>query len=370
MFNKSSFYTIRTIGLMICYFILSFSFIRSQSITHKISDNYKLVSSLTDSMNQYTQWYFKGKIDTVMFLTQKENFNNQIFNLIVANSDLMYQLIDSINQDNYPKPIEELMDTTLIIEPEYPTEVVTDSEQLDTLSDFSIQTPYPEIPQRSRTFSPMNIAGKVMTMNSGKRTTLHLQFGLYFNNWIESNTNPTTPPIKLNMWKSFNFFGDMSLIWNTRIGKMESPISIYYGLGMDNRRFTLKNDFIDNFQDEILKSPLDTLNYDQIRLSGSYLRLPLGVEIQIKKTKIKLGAYFGFRIKQTRYAWYQQNNQNIKIKIKDNYGLNKNNYGLSLSLGKKRTAVSFNYDFSELLVSPNENHIELHPWRVGFVIKL
>lgn len=56
----------------------------------------------------------------------------------------MYQLIDSINQDNYPKPIEELMDTTLIIEPEYPTEVVTDSEQMDTLSDFSIQTPYPK----------------------------------------------------------------------------------------------------------------------------------------------------------------------------------------------------------------------------------
>ena len=79
MFNKSSFYTIRTIGLMICYFLLSFSFIRSQSITHKISDNYKLVSSLTDSMNQYTQWYFNGKIDTILFLTQKENFNNQIF---------------------------------------------------------------------------------------------------------------------------------------------------------------------------------------------------------------------------------------------------------------------------------------------------
>ena len=271
MFNKSSFYTIRTIGLMICYFILSFSFIRSQSITHKISDNYKLVSSLTDSMNQYTQWYFNGKIDTILFLTQKENFNNQIFNLIVANSDLMYQLIDSINQDNYPKPIEELMDTTLIIESDYPTQESTGSEIMDTLSDSSFQTPYPEIPQRSRTFSPMNIAGKVMTMNSGKRTTFHIQFGLYFNNWIESNPNPTTTPIKLNMWKSFNFFGDISLIWKTRLGKSNSPIGIYYGIGVDNRQFTMKN----NFRDILQTSAIVDINIEDTPFVGPKIRFDI-----------------------------------------------------------------------------------------------
>lgn len=366
MFNKSSFYTMRTIGLMICYFILSLNIIRSQSITHKISENYKLVSSLTDSMNQYTQWYFNGKIDTILFLTQKENFNNQIFNLIVTNSDLMYQLIDSINQDNYPKPIEELMDTTLIIEPEHPTEEVTDSEQMDTLSDSSIQTPYPDIPQRSRTFSPMSLAGKVMTMNTGKRTTLHLHFGLFFNNWNQASPFQYGKPIKFKMLKSFNLFGAIALIWKTRIGNTISPIGIYYGVGVDNRRFTLENYFTDIFGETPL--PLNTIHYDQIRFKGSYLSFPLGVEIQIRKTRLNLGGYFGFRIKQTRYGWYQQNDQNIKIKIKDNYGLNQNNYGLNLSIGKKRTALSFNYDLSKLLA--NKNQIELHPWRIGFVIKL
>lgn len=370
MFNKSVLYTIRTIGLMICYFILSFNFIQSQSITHKISENYKLVSSLTDSMNQYTQWYFNGKIDTVLFLAQKEHFNNQIFNLIVANSDLMYQLIDSINQDNYPKPIEELMDTTLIIEPEYSTEEITDSEQMDTQSDSSFQTPYPDIPRRSRTFSPMSMAGKVMTMNSGKRTTVHLQFGLYFNNWIESNPNPTTPPIKLNMWKSFNFFGDISIIWKTRLGKSNSPIGIYYGLGVDNRQFTMKNNFRDILQVEGSQPWRDQTAYDQIRLKGSYLSIPLGVQLQVKKIRISIGGYLGFRTKQTRYGWYQQNDQDIKVKIKDHYGLNKNNYGLSFSVGKNRSAVSFNYDLSKLIVSQNKSQIDHHPWRVGLLLKL
>ncbi|MBK9717204.1 MAG: hypothetical protein IPO85_06770 [Saprospiraceae bacterium] len=369
MFNKSSFYTIRTIGLMICYFILSFSFIRSQSITHKISDNYKLVSSLTDSMNQYTQWYFNGKIDTILFLTQKENFNNQIFNLIVANSDLMYQLIDSINQDNYPKPIEELMDTTLIIESDYPTQEATGSEIMDTLSDSSFQTPYPEIPQRSRTFSPMNIAGKVMTMNSGKRTTLHLQFGMYFNNWNQSTLLRGNHPIKINMWKSFNLFGDLSLIWKTHLGKPNNPLNIYYGLGFDNRQFTMKYNFSNVIRNEI-STPLDTISYDQIRLKGNYFNIPLGIELKVKKTRISIGTYFGFRIKQTRYGWYQQYDQDIKIKIKDNYGLNQNNYGLSLSLGKKRTALSFNYDLSKLIDNQNMYQIEFHPWRMGLVIKL
>lgn len=121
-------------------------------------------------------------------------------------------------------------------------------------------------------------------------------------------------------------------------------------------------------------NPLDyiletDITYKKSKLTTTYLSLPLFFEIQIPMNNnteifhVSLGAEAGIKLGSHTKVVYEENNQKIKDKVRDDFNTNLFRYGLIAKVGYDDISVFANYSLQPLF---EENKgPELYPFMIG-----
>lgn len=235
------------------------------------------------------------------------------------------------------------------------------------------QTGMPEgqdtIPEASFPQSgPGRTPGSLLRGNH-KRTSVGIRYGMFFNGLALSESRDGVNYPDFSVGRSFNWFGEFDILLNTRLGKPNGPLSIYYGIGWDNRCFVQKGDDVQRLildGDKASFAPAAE-QPDRVELRLRYFRFPLGLQAKTGKWAFNAGTYLGLRISHKQILEYETaEGEEASLTLDKNYDFNKVNYGLSASIGYKRIHLGFQYDLSKLF--KNSVTFDYQPWRIGVML--
>lgn len=349
--NKFHLYKKLWFFLFLCLSLSS----QAQSKIDNINEYNNLITLYSDSIKHYQQLHKKNKIDDINFQNKLYELNDLIINSVYLSNSIIQTTFDSIFNATHP---EESV-TTPEANPDVNTSVET--------SDIPDMSNMPEIPKQKK-ISPMAMAGKIMSINSGKKSKLGIQMSWYFNNWFVDDILKNSPTV--NMFRSFNLVGDFSFVWRRQLGKESSPWYINYGIGLDSRKFVQTDDFLKigyPFNSGDSTQLPNTL--DRIKFRTQYVSVPLNLEYKIKKKlKISIGTYVGYKIKNSKTYYYTVDDHCVKQKYSDTKDFNNLIYGLSLSAGGRKK-ISFQYNLSDLL-HDDIPYAVIQAWRIGYQIRI
>ncbi len=220
-----------------------------------------------------------------------------------------------------------------------------------------------QMPEMESGKSPMGLLS-----GSRKRTSVKIRYGMYWNGLSQGTKNASIQYPEFNSWSSYNWFGEFDILLQTKLGKIKSPMSIYYGIGIDNRCFVQKKDVqkLSVANDKALFSkPTEKLDRSAIDLT--YLRIPLGFQYRKKSFAINIGTYVGFNVGHQQILKYQTSDgEEAKLELDKDYDFTKTNYGISASIGYRSLHLGVNYDLNPLF--KNSKDYDYKGWRIGLLI--
>lgn len=304
----------------------------------QIPGSYKELITLSDSLDALNLRLENGAIE-------REEYNLLAKELLSQISSLAYTAYQYAEEDQMEEPVYEMTD------PENP------AMGNDTIpEDFGM-------PEMSGGRSPMGLLA-----GNKKRTSFKIRYGMFWNGLSSKNEVSGLSYPKFNTWSSYNWFGSFDILLNTRLGKSDSPFSLYYGIGWDNRCFAQKKNVlqlrVDNDKANFV-DPANTLDRAQIELG--FFRFPLGLQFKKNKFAINLGAYIGLMTSHSQTLEYKTaDGEEAELILDKNYDFSKTNYGLSASIGYKRLHLGINYDLNKFF--KNSEDFEYNAWRVGLLI--
>lgn len=191
-----------------------------------------------------------------------------------------------------------------------------------------------------------------------RRTTSQFVFAAGLNN-VVTDGNATNSDFKY--WGSH--FYEWGITGNTRLFKNDNLLHLKYGFSVmynnlrptDNRVFV-----VDGNQTNLETS---AINLDESRLRNVYLTLPLHLEFDFTKAKIKdgkttfkthksvrvgMGGYAGLRLKSKQKLSFEENGNDFNTKEKGDFNVNDFIYGVSTYIGYKETSLYLKYDLNPL----------------------
>ncbi len=173
-------------------------------------------------------------------------------------------------------------------------------------------------------------------------------------------------PLEQKIWGSHNF--DFHLV-RQRVNLYKHKINVEYGLTFQFNKYNLSNDFVlEPNQTEVTLTE-STTALKRNHFNSSYLVAPLLLDFKIGKKKsymrFQTGGYAGFLLKGKRVT---KTAEEGRVKVNDDYNLNKVRYGLTARLGYKDFTVYANYGLSSLFKTDENAGFDLNPLSIGISI--
>ncbi len=250
-------------------------------------------------------------------------------------------------------------DTTRIITPSEPAEVIWDDDDDDPDYEW----------RKSKSYH-------------SRRTRHSINLDLGLNNYLQDGKFPdeTNELYTVRPWGS----------WYVAITSVQhTPVSgklfLEWGLGMSWYSFKFENDNVVMSKDEngvVFSEDLDPAkSYSKSKLSMSFVTAYLIPMLDFggygdktrfwdsggSKFRIGLGPYAGYRIGSHSKVVYKEDGDKEKYKNKDNFYLENFRYGLRLQLGIRSTDLFFNYDLNELFTTSQPNNPKLNAFSFGII---
>lgn len=305
------------------------------------SPTFDIVLQLSDDFKKLKASFARGEIDEPTYKSRGREILSQL-------SATSYEGYEKLTYEPIPAPPADAPSDFSETAPPMPSDT--------TPQDF-------EMPDMGSGRSPMGLLS-----GNKKRTSFKIRYGMYWNGLKSGSQTASVTYPKFNTWSSYNWFGEFDILLNTRLGGSKSKISLYYGIGWDNRCYVQKKDplklTVVNKEAQFSGTP-EKLDRSQIELS--YFRIPLGLQFKSKKFAANLGGYVGFNTSHSQVLEYTTTeDEEAELRLDKDYDFTKTNYGLSASIGYKRMHIGINYDLSTLF--KNSNDYEFNAWRVGLLI--
>ena len=205
------------------------------------------------------------------------------------------------------------------------------------------------------------------------RTTSELVVAAGFNNALSDGQSLQDSDFKIGGSRFF----EIGVAWNTRVFEKSNWLRLKYGVSFqlnglkptDNRYFVEDEDltYLEEFDHDLDKSKfrMDNLvfpvhfEFGPSRKYESYR----GVKFDTNEMfKIGLGGYAGFNIGERQKLKYEEDGENVKEKLKNDYNTNEFIYGLSGYIGWGGTSLYAKYDLNPIFQDPN---VELNNFSLG-----
>ncbi|GJM30189.1 MAG: hypothetical protein DHS20C17_28240 [Cyclobacteriaceae bacterium] len=160
---------------------------------------------------------------------------------------------------------------------------------------------------------------------------------------------------------STGFWGSKSLnahyLYSITLG--ESAFSLHPGFGIGTDKFSFDNNvtLVRNVDGDVSTEPLETIEFGEVKktkLAATYFEVPVELRFHFNKNnfrksgKITIGGKFGILMSSHTKVKYDHLGEKQKLKIKDNYNLNRFRYGIQGSLGIAGIAAYFYYGLNDL----------------------
>ncbi len=159
-------------------------------------------------------------------------------------------------------------------------------------------------------------------------------------------------PLDINMVRSWTFGLNL---FQKEIPLIANNFGLVTGLGMQWKNYHFDNEirvFADN--DGLTAVPFEDVKIKKNRLQATYLTIPVMFDLQFpigpKKNEFFLmaGGYGSFKIGSNYKAEWSEGGQKFEDKIKDDYNLNKFDYGLTARIGIDDINLFANYSLAPL----------------------
>jgi len=191
-----------------------------------------------------------------------------------------------------------------------------------------------------------------------KRTTSQFVFAAGLNNLI---TNASVANSDFKYWGSH--FYEWGFTYNTRLLKNDNLLHLKYGMSLmyNNLRPTDNRVFVVNGNQTNLET--SAINLDDSRFRNVFLTVPLHLEFDFTKAKIKdgkktfkthksvrlgIGGYAGLRVKSKQKLSFDDNGNEYNTKEKGDFNVNDFIYGVSTYIGYEQTSLYLKYDLNPL----------------------
>ncbi len=205
-----------------------------------------------------------------------------------------------------------------------------------------------------------------------RTTTTQFVFALGVNNVLDNGSLASLNNSEYSFWRSR--FYELGWTWKTRFTQEPSKLYIKYGASFvwnnlrpeGNRIHAINgtNTTLQNYQ-----SPLN-----ESRLRHVQLNFPVHLELDFSKNKvykdgrvrdrtnksfrIGLGGYAGIRLGTRQFLEYEDgNNIRIEEEQRDNFNMDRFNYGISSYIGYRSTSLYMKYDLNPLFQNTNTRNI-------------
>lgn len=207
-----------------------------------------------------------------------------------------------------------------------------------------------------------------------KRTTTQFVFALGANNTLTDNKLSSLDDSDYKFWQSH--FYELGFTWKTRLAKEPSKAYFKYGFSFLWNNLRAKNN-----QYHIVNENETNLSIHPEQLSESRLRhvqmtFPMHLEFDFSKNKkysdgeivdrthqsfqVGVGGFFGFKLGTRQYLEYK-NAQGVTVEEvqKNNFNMNKYNYGLSAYVAYQGIGLYAKYDLNPLFKNTDTRNISL-----------
>ncbi len=181
---------------------------------------------------------------------------------------------------------------------------------------------------------------------------------------INSMTYEEGNEIAHKLWGSSNW--EVGFVNKRQIGT--SKARVVYGLTLNTHYFKLDDANISSTKAAPGYLIEDDNTFNDVRFGVRYLQVPLGIGFKLgSKTEVFVGGHAGFKIKgYTNKEFKTNQDEEINQYAKANYGLNKFNYGLDLSIGAKAMRVFGKYDLNPLFREGSSHNVFTFGLRYGY----
>lgn len=317
---------------------ISLALVLPLTMSAQIPGSFKELIALSDSLDALNLRLEKGELE-------RNEYNALTKELLSQISSLAYTAYQYAEEDQMEEPVFEVGE---------PSDAGMGSDTIP--EDFGM-------PEMSGGRSPMGLLA-----GNKKRTSLKIRYGMYWNGLSAKNEVSSISYPKFNTWSSYSWFGSFDLLLNTRLGKNDSPFSLYYGIGWDNRCFAQKKNVLQLRVDNDKANFVDPANkLDKAQIELGFFRFPLGVQFKKNKFAINIGTYLGLMTNHSQSLEYKTaDGEDAELILDKNYDFTKTNYGLSASIGYKRLHLGINYDLNKFF--KNSEDFEYNAWRIGLLI--
>jgi hypothetical protein len=152
------------------------------------------------------------------------------------------------------------------------------------------------------------------------------------------------------------------------LGFGTSHIGLLTGLGLEFNNYFFDNDNTIIERDDYVVDSLLTGNVAKSKLTSTFLRVPLILEVQFpntiraKRVFISAGIIAGLKLGSHTKIVYKENGKN-KDKNRDDFNINPFRYGITARAGYGNVSVFGDYYFTPMFVE--EKGPQFHPFSVG-----
>jgi hypothetical protein len=207
-----------------------------------------------------------------------------------------------------------------------------------------------------------------------RRTTTQFVFAMGVNNVLNDNNFSSLNDSEYKFWQSH--FYELGWTWKTRFSKEPSKLYFKYGVSFLWNNLRLDNNNVHVKNGDITEIEVFNNDLSESRLRHVQMNFPMHVEWDFSKNKtykdgvkrdrtnksvrLGLGGFVGFKLGTRQYLEYKdENNVTIEEVQKDNYNMNKLNYGLSAYVGYKSTSLYIKYDLNPLFKNTETRNISM-----------
>lgn len=213
--------------------------------------------------------------------------------------------------------------------------------------------------------------------NKGKiqrRTTTQFVLAIGINNILEDGRFESINDSEYKFWQSH--FYEVGWTWKSRMNKNPGIFYFKYGVSFLWNNLRLEENRVHVKNGDITEIQTYTNQLEESRLRHVQMNFPVHFEWDLSKNKtyddgrIKdktnksvrfgIGGFVGFKLGTRQYLEYpDENNVAVNEVQKDNFNMNRINYGVSTYLGYRSTSFYVKYDLNPLFKNTETRNISL-----------
>jgi hypothetical protein len=207
-----------------------------------------------------------------------------------------------------------------------------------------------------------------------RRTTTQFVFAMGINNVIDNGQFESINDSEYKFWQSH--FYEVGWTWKSRMNKNPGIFYFKYGVSFLWNNLRLEENRIHVKNGDITEIQTFTNQLSESRLRHVQMNFPVHFEWDLSKNKtykdgrIKdrtnksvrfgVGGFAGFKLGTRQYLKYN-NEDNVAVNEvqKDNFNMNRINYGLSAYLGRRSTSFYVKYDLNPLFKNTETRNVSM-----------